>query len=183
MSDTPEHPDDFDQNPDTETFAISLFDMGGPGPFHAALVRKLDSLVRSGCRCVILEPTLHADRYVQTLISPVGIRVESVGHLYLDGTGNELTEAQSSTLERLGWLEPPTPDEDSDWSWPHNWWVEFSGPGFIDRAVGLLLATLIEVHDLLDIEPIQLRIFSADNQDYRWAPDPAHPCGGWLEAA
>ena len=189
MSDTPDHPDDFDPssetmldpNTDTDT-DMSLVEVGGPEAFYRALVCKLDSLVWSGCHCVILEPTLHPDRYVQVLLSPVGVRVESVGQLYLGGTDNELTQAQTSALQQLGWLEPPTPDEDPDWSWPHNWWVEFSGPGFIDRAAGLLLATLIEVHDLLDIEPVQLRIFDATNQDYRWETDPAHPCGGWLEA-
>jgi len=62
-----------------------------------------------------------------------------------------------------------------------NWWLELSGPGFVDRAVTLLLVTLIDVHDQIDIEPIAITIFPAGTQEFGWVDDDAEPCGGYLE--
>lgn len=130
----------------------------------------------------ILTPTLHADRgrYVQALVSPAGVRVESVGEHYLDEPGTELTEAQRAALEAHGWIAPPGPDADPDWGWPYNWWHEVSGPGDLLTAAGMLTVALIEVHGLAANEPVAITIFPATNGEFRWEIDPSVPCGGHL---
>jgi hypothetical protein len=170
-----------DEPINAESFLVTLNGGGGPEPFHRALARKFAELVRRGSFCVVVGPLDRPTRYVQAIVNPAGVRVESVGSLYLAGTGDELGEVQRAALDALGWLPPPALD-DTDWSWPYNWWRELSGPGYLANAAGLMLATLVEVHDLRAHEPVRIEVFPSANQDYLWEVDLDHPCGGHLTA-
>ena len=168
--------------PVTEDFQVSVAGGGGLQPFHGALRRKFGDLVERGSHCVIIERTLVENRYVQAIITPVGARLESVGDYYLSDLGDELGAAAEQRLRELGWIEPADPaDHDDDFDPPLNWWREVGGPGFLDVAVALLLATFVEVHDLIDLEPVSISVFPSDRQDFIWTDDPDHPCGGHLD--
>lgn len=170
---------DFDAH--SEDFLVSLAGGGGPEPLHTALARKFHQLAQGSSRCAILSPLERPARYVQAIVTGAGIRVESVSSHYLDDLDDDaLTPDQVATLEALGWLPPP--DDDPDWPWPYNWWREFPGPEAASDAAGLLVATLIEVHELGASEALHLEVFPASNPTHRWAVDSAHPCGGQLVA-
>ncbi|MGY6499915.1 MAG: TY-Chap domain-containing protein [Acidimicrobiales bacterium] len=168
--------------PESEDFVLALGAGGGPEPFAAALSRKFRRLVPLGSWCVILTPTLYPapGRYVQALVSPAGVRVESVGEQYLHEPGAELTDSQLAALDTRGWIAPPGPDTDADWGWPYNWWYELSGPDCFESAAGMLVVALIEVHDLAADEPVEVTIFPTPDGQYRWEIDTALPCGGHL---
>lgn len=169
-------------DPVHETFAVALAGGGGFAAFHAALVRKFTDLIGRGCHCVIIERTFVELRYVQTILTPAGARLESVGAHYLREVGDDLDARSEQHLRDLGWIEPVAVDADEgeEGGVIPNWWVELSGPGFVDRAVTLLLVTLVDVHDPIDVEPIAITVFPADSQEFGWVDDDAEPCGGYL---
>ena len=132
---------------------------------------------------MIIERTLVENRYVQAIITPVGARLESVGDVYLAEFGDALEPQDEDRLRELGWIEPADPeDHDDDIDPPLNWWKEISGPGFLADAAALLLTTFVEIHDLIDIEPVKVSVFPADHQDFEWVDDADHPCGGYLRS-
>jgi hypothetical protein len=164
-----------------ETFQVSVAGGGGLEPFQAALARKFADLARRGCHCVIIERTFVENRYVQAIITPVGARLESVGDFYLAPHDDALEPTDEQRLRELGWIEPGDPDDQDDDTDPAlNWWREITGPGFPADAAALLLTTFVEVHDLIDVEPVSVSVFPAEHQHFEWIDDPDHPCGGHL---
>ena len=161
---------------------VSILGGGGVANFRAALRRKFAALIQRGSHCLILERTFAESHYVQAILTPVAVRTEAVGELYLREAGSELTDDQVDALERAGWLEPIHSDDWDEGEGPSaNWWREFGGRGYLDRAVDQLLVTLVEVYGLEAGEPVHVEIFPALHQDWEWRPDPDHPCGGELE--
>ncbi len=85
-----------------------------------------------------------------------------------------------TTAWGLGIESADPADHDDDFDPALNWWKEISPPGFLAEGVSLLLTTFVEVHDLIDIEPVDVSVFPAVHQVFEWVDDAEHPCGGHL---
>ena len=173
------HPDRAEPPGITAELVLRAAETGGSDGLVTLLVGYLRGLVVHGCHCVIINPLDRPEVYVQAVLIPGAIRIESVGRGYLADSGHELSGDQMLTFVTLGWLAPPDPLADPDPAWPRNWWREVSGPRHLERAV-LQLVTTLEVHGIADDTPLTVSVFPTDHQDWSWEPDPTHPCGGRL---
>lgn len=124
---------------------------------------------------MILERTAVESRYVQAIVTPVGVRIESVGSSYLEAEGRSLGVADVAALMANGWL-PPAHDD----GWPANWWQALPGPAAVDPASALLVGALVDVHGLEPDEPVAVTVFPAAADRFEWVADPDLPHGGNL---